>query len=349
MRLAKLSSLAGAIALLATTGGTGPATAQDVSLVFAATGPPTVASRRVVLRDFQNKYDELTGGKVKVKFHLTGDLCVEHQCVEYARIRSIDTTILSCGNMGAFGLTMNFTELPYIFKDSVGAKKVLDGWLRKKLIETAQTVEKVQTMGIFPSGGFRGLNNNIKQIKVPGDLKGIKIRTTKSPAEFSIIDAWGAIATPYDWAQMWEGLQNKVVNGMYIPWPWLYQVKMYEVITHFTKTGGLWGGNVMVMDRARYLDLPKDIQKATDEVGIYMTDAIFEADKAWEKSSWDDLKAQGVNMYEPTEAEMALWRDGAINAWKKLKGTFDPKDAERTLADQGMTDIIAKMKKAGVL
>ena len=80
-----------------------------------------------------------------------------------------------------------------------------------------------------------------------------------------------------------------------------------------------------------------------------MTDVIFEADKAWEKSSWDELKAQGVNMYEPTEAEMKLWRDGAVNAWKKLKGTLDPKDAERTLADQGMDDIIAKMKKAGVL
>tara|TARA_Y100001934_G_scaffold283229_1_gene401362 strand:- start:8682 stop:9095 length:414 start_codon:yes stop_codon:yes gene_type:complete len=112
MRLANITSLAGAVALLATSG-VGSATAQEINLVFAATGPPTVASRRMVLRDFQNKYDEITGGKVK--FHLTGDLCVEHQCVEYARIRSVDTTILSCGNMGAFGLTMSFTELPYIF------------------------------------------------------------------------------------------------------------------------------------------------------------------------------------------------------------------------------------------
>ena len=349
MRIANISTIAGATALLATTS-IGTATAEEtINLVFAATGPETVASRRMVLRDFQNKYDELTDGKIKVKFHLTGDLCVEHQCVEYARIRSVDTTILSTGNMGAFGLTMNFTELPYIFKDSEGARKVLDGWLAKRLIERAQQEEKVQTMAIFPSGGFRGLNNNVKQIKVPSDLKGIKIRTTKSPAEFSIVKAWGAIATPYDWAQMWEGLQNKVVNGMYIPWPWLYQVKMYEVITHFTKTGGLWGGNVMVMDRERYLDLPKWAQEATDKVGQHMTEVIFEADKAWEVSSWNELEAKGVNMYEPTEDEAKLWRDGAVKAWQSLKGTFDPKEAERVLADQGMNDIIDKMKKAGVL
>tara|TARA_Y100001934_G_scaffold283229_1_gene401361 strand:- start:8275 stop:8649 length:375 start_codon:yes stop_codon:yes gene_type:complete len=122
---------------------------------------------------------------------------------------------------------------------------------RQEARRKAQDEEKVQAMGIFPSGGFRGLNNNIKQIRVPSDLKGIKIHTTKSPAEFSIIDCWGTIATPYDWAQMLEVLQNKVVNGMYMLWAWLYQVKVYEIITHFTKTGGLWGGNVMVMDRAR--------------------------------------------------------------------------------------------------
>lgn len=349
MRMTKLTSIAGAVALASAAWVT-PATAAELELVFAATGPPTVASRAQVLKNFQNKYDEVTGSnKIKIVFHLTGDLCVEHQCVEYGRIRSIDQTILSAGNMGAFGLTFNFTELPYIFKDSDGAKKVLDGWLTAKLRENAQKEEKVELMAIFPSGGFRGLNNNIRQIKVPTDLKGIKIRTTKSPAEFSIIDSWGAIATPYDWAQMWEGLQNQVVNGMYIPHPWLYQVKMYEVISHFTKTGGLWGGNVMVMDRARYLDLPDWAREATDKVGAFMQEDIFKADAAWEASTWKELQTKGVNMYVPTDAEMALWREGAVKAWEKLKGTFDPKDAERTLADQGMTDTIAKMKKAGVL
>ena len=146
MRLANITSLAGAVALLATSG-VGPAKAQDINLVFAATGPPTVASRRMVLRDFQNKYDEIIGGKVKVKFHLTGNLCVEHQCVEYARIRSVDTTILSRGNMGALGLTMSFTELPYIFKDSNRAKKVLDGWLAKKLVEKLRTRRKSRRWG----------------------------------------------------------------------------------------------------------------------------------------------------------------------------------------------------------
>ena len=67
----------------------------------------------------------------------------------------------------------------------------------------------------------------------------------------------------------------------------------------------------MVMDRACYLDLPKDLQKPQMMSAISVTNAIFESYK-----SWDDHKAQGVNKYVPTEAEMELWREVAVNAEK---------------------------------
>jgi TRAP-type C4-dicarboxylate transport system substrate-binding protein len=347
MRLNKFGKIAAAAAFAAAAW-SGQAASQDkLELIFASTGPSSLPSRMAAKAALDEVYG--AGGKVKVNYHTTGDLCVEHQCVEQARQRLIDQTILSCGNMGAFGLTLNFTELPYIFKDTESAKKVYDGWLTKALREQLQKVEKVQLMAIFPSGGFRGLHNNVKQVKVPADLKGIKIRVTKSPAEFSIIDSWGATAVPYDWAQMFQGLQNKVVNGMYIPHPWTWQTKLYEAITHLTQTGGLWGGNVLVMDYARYSDLPADIKAQTDKAGDLAQEKIFKADEEWVTSTAPLLTEKGITIYTPTADEMKLWRGASVEAWKKLKGTFDAKQAERALADQGMTDVLAEMKKAGVL
>jgi len=46
---------------------------------------------------------------------------------------------------------------------------------------------------------------------------------------------------------------------------------------------------------------------------------------------------------------MALWREGAIGAWKDAKGTFNPELAERALSEQGMDDFIATLKEAGAL
>lgn len=53
--------------------------------------------------------------------------------------------------------------------------------------------------------------------------------------------------------------------------------------------------------------------------------------------------------YEPNDAEMALWRAGAVGAWKNARGTYDPKLAERALAEQGLDDFIATLKQADAL
>ena len=52
---------------------------------------------------------------------------------------------------------------------------------------------------------------------MPEDLKGLKIRVTKSPVELNLMKTWGATAVPFDWAQLYEGLSTGVVDGYYIP------------------------------------------------------------------------------------------------------------------------------------
>ena len=63
----------------------------------------------------------------------------------------------------------------------------------------------------------------------------------------------------------------------------------------------------------------------------------------------DAIKAEITEWYVPTEEEMKLWRAGAIDAWLNAKGSFDPATAERVLEEQGLTDFIAALKKAGAL
>ena len=46
---------------------------------------------------------------------------------------------------------------------------------------------------------------------------------------------------------------------------------------------------------------------------------------------------------------MAAWREGAVGAWKKAKGTYDSELAERALAEQGLDGFIAALKKGGAL
>ena len=48
-------------------------------------------------------------------------------------------------------------------------------------------------------------------------------------------------------------------------------------------------------------------------------------------------------------AEQAKWIAGAVQAWKGAKGTYDAGLARKALEEQGLTEFLAKLDKAGAL
>ena len=74
-----------------------------------------------------------------------------------------------------------------------------------------------------------------------------------------------------------------------------------------------------------------------------------ELDQKWVDDGIAAIKQEITEWYVPNDAEMALWREGAVGAWKNAKGTFDPALAERALAEQGLDDFIATLKAADAL
>lgn len=349
MSISKYATLAGAAAL-ALTASAGSSWSQDkVKLVFAASGDRPAPRTAASMDHLADQLSKRSDGRITIEYHWKGTLCAEHTCVEQARQRLIDMTALSSGNMGAFGTTLMITDMPYIFKDTSGAKKVLDGWMAGQLREQLRADEGVQMLGIFPSGGFRNIQNNLREVRKPADLKGMKLRVTKSPAEFGLVTAWGGVAIPYDWSQMYEGLSHKVVNGMYIPDPWFHISKLYEVAPYLSRTGGAWAGNVMVMDKERFDDLPGSLRDAIMASGDFVKEKIWEYDEKWIAEVEGQLRAKKVKIYEPTQEELKVWRSHAHNGWSALKGRFDPKMARRALLDQGMTDLIKILEEKGLL
>ena len=128
-------------------------------------------------------------------------------------------------------------------------------------------------LSVFGTGGFRHFGNacalvhlveHMKAIvallgpgkgpvHAPADLKGLKVRVTKSPVDFILFKAWGGIPVPYDWSngdskwlQTYQGLQTGVVEGLYVPIPYQYLFKMHEIAKFYTETGGIWWGGIPV-------------------------------------------------------------------------------------------------------
>jgi TRAP-type C4-dicarboxylate transport system substrate-binding protein len=295
------------------------------------------------------KAAELSGGDIVVEPHYRKSLCGEQKCGEQANQGLLQLWTSSTANFGNFGTALSIFDLPYIFKDIASADRISEQWM-----SDMQCAEAAETTGhicfvVYSSGGFRELGNATRPVHVPDDMKGLKWRVTKSPIEYTLIKNWGASPVPYDWTQLYQGLQTGVVEGQYVAIPWQHIAKLHEVAKYYTKIGGSWSGNQISMDVAQYNALSPEEQKWVQESTQAFGESVRELDQKWVEDGIAAIKGDIKEWYEPNEEEMKLWRAGAVGAWKDAKGTYDPTLAERALAEQGLDDFIATLKKAGAL
>lgn len=295
------------------------------------------------------KVAEVSGGELVITPHYRGSICGEQICGEQANQGLLQLWTSSTANFGNFSTALSIFDLPYLFASLENADKITNDWLGDAQCAKAAEDSGHVCFEVFAAGGFRQLGNAKRPVHKPDDLKGIKMRVTKSPIEYTLIKTWGAVPVPYDWTQLYQGLQTGVVEGQYVQTPWQHLYKMYEVQKYYTEVGGAWGGNHISMDKRQFEQLSADEQKwlrtAVNEFG----DMVRELDRQWVVDGVAAIKKEVDEWYQPSDAEMALWREGAVGAWVEAKGTYDPKLAERALAEQGLDEFIATLKKAGAL
>lgn len=293
--------------------------------------------------------EEVSSGSMTVEPHYRGSLCGEQKCGEQANQGLLQLWTSSTANFGNFGTALAIFDLPYLFKDIESADKISKGWLEDLQCEEASKTAGHICFVVYSSGGFRELGNASRPIHNPDDMKGIKWRVTKSPIEYILIKSWGASPVPYDWTQLYQGLQTGVVSGQYVAIPWQHIAKLHEVAKYYTKIGGMWSGNQIAMDMAQFENLGAEEQEWVRTAGKAFGEKVRELDQKWVEDGTKAIKQSISEWYEPSEDEMALWRAGAIGAWKDAKGTFDPARAERVLAEQGLDGFIRALKEAGAL
>jgi TRAP-type transport system periplasmic protein len=332
---------------LALAAGTGQA--QDkLKLTVGTQASPGMSISRVMLEVLKPGLEKHSGGRIEVVMHDRGSLCSEHACVEQMKLGQIDIATVSSGNVGAFGTTFDIVNLPYLFKDNESANRILNGWLTKELSQRAEKEMKVHTIALIPVGGFRNVVNSQREVRVPADLKGLKIRVTKSPTEFNLVKAWGAVPVPYDWAQLYEGLQSGVVQGMYLQDTFTSQGKFTEVVKHVTAVNAAYSAHPILMDLDRWNKLPAWAKEAIDKTGAEMMQAAYGFDVAWQKAAVGAMGSK-VKVYEPKGAELEAWHKGAKDAWVAVRNTYDAKLARRILEEQGSTSLIDDLVKAKAL
>lgn len=216
--------------------------AKDLSIKFgtiAPAGTPWSDS----LEEIKTRVAKESSNAMKIKIYLGGQLGGELEIMQKIRRGNIEGGGLTCAAMASIIPELDLLEVPYLFDSSEEADFILDNYLLepfKKLFEAKGFV-----MVTWAENGWRSIGHKTKQIKMPTDMKAVKIRSQESKVHLAFWKKLGAspvaIATP----EVLPALQTGVVEAFdntplfTLAAEWQTAIKFYTVTNHIYQPGAV--------------------------------------------------------------------------------------------------------------
>jgi tripartite ATP-independent transporter DctP family solute receptor len=222
-------------------------------------------------------------------------------------------------NIAGFWDDINMLGSPYIFRSVELAMDVMDSdfgtAIKDKILETTG----VRVPFVFSNGGMRHFTNNVRPIKTPADMKGLKIRTMDSPAHMEVVKALGASPTPIAWTETYTALQTGVVDGQENGISSILQGKMQEVQKYMSTDGHVASFMFVVMNDKWYQNLPPANKAIMDEA--FRKTELFSRRYLTVLNSIGrgTIEAAGVEIHDTTPEELALFQEATKDVKNYIK------------------------------
>ncbi|MFC0274547.1 TRAP transporter substrate-binding protein [Metabacillus herbersteinensis] len=179
---------------------------------------------QVGLLKFKEVVESKSGGNIEVEVHAGTIGTEESELVEKLKLGAADVVLVSPGFMTQTGVKeVDLFALPYLFDNYEHWEQVVDGEVGEEVasIVNEKSNNDFKIVGYWSAGvrHFYGKN----QIETMDDLKGMTIRTQTSGV---VSDYWkqtGAIPTSVAWGELYQALQQNVVDSSENSYPYFVQ------------------------------------------------------------------------------------------------------------------------------
>jgi TRAP-type transport system periplasmic protein len=249
-----------------------PAAAQKKVLRIHTAGPnDTNVDNTMLAVTFANSANAASP-TVDVKVFAASQLGQTREVIEAMRLGSgAAGTTGGPAEYASFVKRLGVLGLPFLWKSYEHADTVLHGPVGKEL---EQDMEKAgfKVLAWSVSWGYRNVVTAKKEVKAPGDLKGLKIRTIPTKVFVAAINAMGANATPMNFGEIYTSLQSGVLDGYEHTAATTISFKFNEVACCIALTRHLMDPTFLVFSLAEWKKLTpaeqQALQKAATEAGV---------------------------------------------------------------------------------
>ena len=255
---------------------------------------------------FKELVERKTNGSIQINYFPDSQLGDDREATETTQFGDIDIAACSTSQMASLYTNMLAFDTPFLFRDFEEADRILDGPGAKAILDE---MEKVGLKGlVFWESGFRNLTNNKKEVRVPDDVRGLRIRTMENPVVLGTWRSFGANPTPMAFSEIFPGLQQGTIDGQENPLAIIYANKLHEIQKYISMTGHLYGPYCLFMNLDKFNSLSSAHQQAILEAAKETTPYQREISRKYEQEIKDAIIAAGNVVSDLTIAEKTEWQ-----------------------------------------
>ena len=248
---------------------------------------------------FKETLDKSAPGEFDVQINLNATLFKQGTEPAAMARGNLELSSISAFDIAKLVPEFSIFTAGYVIRDPQHQQKVFAGPIGQEMFKLA--TEKMDVTLLTPIYlGTRQVNlREVRNVKTPADLKGVKLRMPGSKEWLFLGEALGATATPLAFGEVYLGLKTGTIDGQDNPLPSVRAAKFYEVTKQIVMTNHLVDGIfIAISDKAwKAMTAPQrqKVQAAANAAAAFNNDNRIKE----EAQIVDFFKQQGLTVTTP--------------------------------------------------
>jgi C4-dicarboxylate-binding protein DctP len=308
------------------------AQAAEYNFTFAHVLIEDTPNAQAALR-FKEEVEEKSNGQINIEVLPAAQVGGDVEIIEQIQMGLVDIGIPPTATLGNFEPRMQILDLPFLLSDYETMVTVLDGEVGREILDTLED-DSMHAFN-FWGAGFRHMTNNIRPIETPEDLEDIRMRTMQAPVIISTYENFDANATAMAFTEVYNGLQQGVVEGQENPLANIYTMRFHEVQDYLSLTNHAYHAYATVMNKQAWESLPEDLQKVMVEAFDNGRETSRELTRQQEDKILENIKGD-IQINEITEEARNAFIEASIPVYKEYEDVVTPELLKKTTDAAGI-------------
>jgi tripartite ATP-independent transporter DctP family solute receptor len=275
------------------------------------THPVHLAAERMVKR-----IAERTKGEVKITIFPNNALGAPPEAAQQVRLGVIDMMLLNPANIESVAPKLGVINIPYQFDDYAHAHRTLDTsgneWLKAEFRKAG-----FHAIAYF-EWGFRALSNSVRPVKLPEDVKGLKIRVPPELAIKAAFESLGAVTATIAYPEVYMALATKTVDGQDNPLGNTWAAKFFQVQKHIALTKHIYATIVFAASPKSWDRLTPEQRTIVTEEGLRAGNEARAEVQEKENAYLADMEKAGLQITRPEVPKFRAMMGPAYTQLKKV-------------------------------